>query len=74
VAELTAHARLVEHRLAALSPLATLSRGYAIVTRREDGKLVQASTGVTVGAGIDIRLARGSLGATVTSATGDDTD
>lgn len=50
-------------RLQALSPLSTLERGYAIV--RADGVAVRESQAVTVGARIEVQLARGGLGATV---------
>jgi exodeoxyribonuclease VII large subunit len=46
------HVRGMHRRLEALSPLAVLSRGYAVVTRREDGSVVsrvaQASTEMNV--------------------------
>ncbi len=50
-------------RLQALSPEATLRRGYAIV--RHDGRALREPAGVTVGAVVDIRLATGGLAATV---------
>ncbi len=50
-------------RLQALSPLATLGRGYAIVRAGADA-LREAAT-VTPGDRLDIELASGSLGATV---------
>ena len=50
-------------RLTALSPLATLSRGYAIV-RGEAGALRDASS-VHAGDRLDVQLAAGRLGATV---------
>jgi exodeoxyribonuclease VII large subunit len=50
-------------RLGALSPVATLERGYAIVHRGEE--LVRASTQVERGDQIDVRVADGSFGATV---------
>jgi len=59
--------KLVERGLLALSPLATLERGYAIVTRREDGELIMRDDAVAAGAAIDIRLAHGALAATVAS-------
>jgi exodeoxyribonuclease VII large subunit len=69
-----APARLVERRraaldragarLQALSPHATLRRGYAVV--RVQGRALRSATGVGVGAGLDVELAEGSLGATVT--------
>jgi exodeoxyribonuclease VII large subunit len=57
--------RLIERSLAALSPLATLDRGYAIVSRADDGELLTSPDAVDVGAAIDIRLAHGGLGARV---------
>jgi exodeoxyribonuclease VII large subunit len=69
-----APARLVERRraaldragarLQALAPHATLRRGYAIV--RMEGRALRATTGVGVGAELDVELAEGSLAATVT--------
>jgi exodeoxyribonuclease VII large subunit len=50
-------------RLGALSPVATLERGYAIVHRGDE--LVRAATQVGQGDTIDVRVADGSFGATV---------
>jgi exodeoxyribonuclease VII large subunit len=50
-------------RLGALSPVATLERGYAIVHLGEE--LVRASTQVDRGDEIDVRVADGTFGATV---------
>jgi exodeoxyribonuclease VII large subunit len=36
----SAHVKGMTRRLEALSPLAVLARGYAVVTRKEDGKVV----------------------------------
>jgi exodeoxyribonuclease VII large subunit len=47
-----------------LSPLATLERGYAIVTG-PGGKVLVDSGAVQRGSAIDVRLARGGLAATV---------
>jgi exodeoxyribonuclease VII large subunit len=47
--------------LEAVSPLATLHRGYAIVTRETDGALIEQSTQVEPGARIRARLAAGEL-------------
>lgn len=62
-----------DHRLAlagsmlnTMSPLATLSRGFAIVTRAADGALVTDAAAVKVDEEIDARLARGSVRARVT--------
>jgi exodeoxyribonuclease VII large subunit len=59
---------LAERSLSSLSPLATLQRGYAIVTQR-DGALLTDSATVTTGTAIDVRLARGALAATVSKTT-----
>jgi exodeoxyribonuclease VII large subunit len=50
-------------RLAALSPQATLSRGYAIV-RTEEG-IVRTSAAVAAGERVDVQLAEGGFGARV---------
>jgi exodeoxyribonuclease VII large subunit len=62
-----------EHRLAlavrtlnTVSPLATLDRGFAIVTRSADGALVTDAASLQVGDEIDARVARGKVRATVT--------
>ncbi len=52
-------------RLAALSPLATLERGYAVVSRRDDGRLLTRATDAGAGTALDVRLAQGSLRAEV---------
>jgi exodeoxyribonuclease VII large subunit len=63
-----------EHRLSlaaralnTVSPLATLERGFAIVTRGADDRLVTDIGSVQVGDEIRARVARGELRATVTS-------
>ena len=56
-------------RLRALSPAATLARGYAIV-QRPDGHVVQAATEVSPGDRLRVRLAAGELAATVTDQSG----
>ena len=50
-------------RLRALSPKATLTRGYAIV--RTDAGVVRSSTDVTPDARVDVELAEGGFGARV---------
>ncbi len=52
--------------LEATSPLATLARGYAIVTRATDGGLVTDARQAEPGTEIEARLARGRLRARVT--------
>ena len=63
-------AKLIERGLDALSPLATLERGYAIVCRADDGTLVTRSEQVRKGSRIDVRLASGGLGAIVDETRG----
>ncbi|MFM9050094.1 MAG: exodeoxyribonuclease VII large subunit [Actinomycetota bacterium] len=63
----------IEHlsaRLRVLSPAATLDRGYAVV-RTADGRVVRSPADVAIGDPLDIRIADGRLGATV-SASGSD--
>jgi exodeoxyribonuclease VII large subunit len=50
-------------RLGALSPLATLERGYAIVHRGSE--LVRSPSQLAAGDGIEVRVADGTFGATV---------
>jgi exodeoxyribonuclease VII large subunit len=56
--------KLASRALTSLSPLATLERGYAIVTD-SGGKVLTDSASVARGSAIDVRLARGGLTATV---------
>jgi exodeoxyribonuclease VII large subunit len=53
----------VQARLGALSPLATLDRGYAIV--RRGGEVVRSSEQVAAGDGLSVRVADGTFGAVV---------
>jgi exodeoxyribonuclease VII large subunit len=55
-------------RLDALSPLAVLSRGYAIVYRETDGRIVRRAREVRAGDGLRLRVAEGEIAATVSSA------
>lgn len=54
------------HALDTVSPLATLSRGYAIVTTAADDKIVRRASEVNPGDTIHTRLAQGRLESTVT--------
>ena len=54
------------HTLHAVSPLATLDRGYAIVADAA-GHVVTEAAALKPGAEIEARLARGSVRAKVTS-------
>jgi exodeoxyribonuclease VII large subunit len=55
---------LAQRALNSVSPLATLARGYAIVTR--EGELLTDAAAVAPGEEIEARLARGALSARVT--------
>ena len=56
--------------LNSVSPLATLERGYAIVTDGSSGRIVRDASEISQGAGISARLASGSVDATVTKIYG----
>src|SRR5437764_1471619 len=58
---------LAQRALNAVSPLATLTRGFAIVTRATGGTLLTDAAAVAPGEEIEARLARGSLSARVTA-------
>ena len=47
--------------LQAISPLATLGRGFAVITRTTDGVLITGARQLAVGETFDARLAQGSL-------------
>ena len=51
--------------LAVLGPQATLDRGYAIVRRRTDGTIVRDPSDAPARTGLDVRVARGGIAATV---------
>ncbi|HET7370057.1 MAG TPA: exodeoxyribonuclease VII large subunit [Gammaproteobacteria bacterium] len=57
--------RLAARGLDTVSPLATLERGYAIVTREVDGTVVGDASALRAGDDIRARLARGEFKATV---------
>jgi len=61
VARLESAARALQ----AISPLATLGRGFAVITRTVDGALVSSAAQLQVGDSFDARLAQGSLRAAV---------
>jgi exodeoxyribonuclease VII large subunit len=54
--------------LRALSPAATLDRGYSIVRREADGTLVRDAASVAAGEQVTITVSRGRIGATVDTA------
>lgn len=57
----TAHLAGLGRRLEALSPLAVLRRGYAVVTRREDGKIVATAAEAPGGTELRVQLSVGGL-------------
>jgi exodeoxyribonuclease VII large subunit len=52
-------------QLDALSPLASLERGYSIVRRRPDRAVVRSADDAPAGTAVDVILSRGSLECTV---------
>jgi exodeoxyribonuclease VII large subunit len=57
---------LAQRGLHAVSPLATLGRGFALVTRTRDGALLRDAAQAEVGDGLRVRLGKGELSAQVT--------
>jgi exodeoxyribonuclease VII large subunit len=55
----------LDSRLASLSPLAVLSRGYSIVTRKKDGKVVASKSRVKDGDDLRVRVQDGEFDARV---------
>jgi len=66
IAEEVAGSGSLAARLDAMSPLKVLSRGYAIVTRR-DGSAVRDAKAVSLGERVAIRVDRGSIEAEIVS-------
>jgi len=65
---------LASRTLDAVSPLATLGRGFAVVSRVADGALLLDAAQVPVGEEIEARLAKGRLRAQVVSTIKDEDD
>ena len=65
---------IASRALNAVGPRATLDRGYAIVSNAQTGGVVTAASDVEPGIGLDIRLSRGSLSATVDSTRQDEVE
>jgi exodeoxyribonuclease VII large subunit len=61
-------------RLRALSPKATLDRGYAIVHRTVDGQIVRTPSAVVVGDALRIRVAEGDFAASVAESSSGEPD
>jgi exodeoxyribonuclease VII large subunit len=57
---------LASRTLDAVSPLATLGRGFAVVSRVDDGRLLRDAADAPAGTEIEARLARGAVRARVT--------
>ncbi len=66
--------RTLSRALDAVSPLATLGRGYALVRRGDDGRPVTDARQAAAGDALDIRLAHGRLDARVEQALDDDSE
>ncbi len=63
----SAHVHGMTQRLEALSPLAVLARGYAVVTRTGDGKVVSRLEQAKPGQQVTIRISDGKLDAEITN-------
>jgi exodeoxyribonuclease VII large subunit len=72
-AELRRRFELAARTLHAVSPLATLERGYAIVTDAQ-GHVLQEASAIVPGDRVEARLARGRFSATVVTVTDDIAD
>jgi len=70
----TANTRIrhAAHALHTVSPLATLQRGYAIVTHGDKNRIVREATQLKKGETILTRLARGQVQSAVKSIQSDD--
>jgi exodeoxyribonuclease VII large subunit len=60
------HVKGMTRRLEALSPLAVLARGYAVVTRKEDGSVVSRVSQTRPGQPVTIRVSDGQVDAEIT--------
>jgi len=65
LARLQARLQALERALRAVGPQATLARGYAIVQRADDGRVLRSAGQVEAGERVRTRLARGSFTAVV---------
>ena len=63
---------IASRTLDAVSPLATLGRGFAVVSRVDDGLLLRDAAQAPVGTEIEARLAKGRLRATVVAEVKDE--
>ncbi len=60
-----AHLAGLRDRLQSLNPLAVLRRGYAVVSRPEDGKILLTAQDAPAGSNLHVRLAEGALDVSV---------
>ena len=74
VGRLSVRLKVAARALDSVSPLATLDRGYAIVTDRKSGQVLTDASRASVGSQIRARLATGRLEATVTKTDGNEDD
>jgi exodeoxyribonuclease VII large subunit len=65
-----AEVRGLQQALRAVDPLAVLGRGYAVVRRRDDQRLVRSCRDVTVGDGVEISVSDGAFPAQVVAGPG----
>jgi len=65
---------LAARTLDAVSPLATLARGFAVVSRVSDGQVLRDAAQAPVGTEIEARLSNGRLRARVSAHRGDNDD
>jgi exodeoxyribonuclease VII large subunit len=63
----------LSHNLDAVSPLATLGRGYAIVSRETDGHILRNAADSAVGEKVQARLGKGVLHCRVENIDDEDT-
>ena len=61
----SSHVRGMQKRLAALNPMAVLARGYAMVTRKEDGHVVSRVEQAEQGKQIQVRVSDGQFDAQI---------
>lgn len=61
----SAHVAGMRNRLDALNPLAVLSRGYAVVTQKSDGRVISRVAQAKNGQSIQVRVSDGRFDATV---------
>ena len=63
----SSHLKGMQKRLEALNPLAVLARGYAVVTRKDDNKVVSRVAQAEQGKQIQVRVSDGQFDAEITN-------